>query len=152
MAKSLTTSWYGHTWAKLKQFPATIAKGSDQAPAYSGEAAAAFMSAAIGAVTMMVTHHLSDADHSKTIDNALKILGNWIPGANNPDKLWGNIGSYTGKETMLLIGWLVSWVILHFLWRDRQIKPRTLFIGLIALMTLATAMSWHPLFPYLPLT
>jgi hypothetical protein len=53
---------------------------------------------------------------------------------------------------MLLIGWLVSWPILHYLWKDRQIKAKTILFWFFALMIAATAMSWHPLFPYLPLT
>jgi hypothetical protein len=143
--------WYGQIWAQLKRFPNFLAKGNDNPPQVSGEAAAAFISAAIGAITMMVSHHLSDGDKTKTIEKMLLGLGSWIPGANNPDKLWGNIGSYTGKETMMLIGWLVSWVILYFLLKNKQIKASTIFFCMISLMTLATAMCWHPLFPYLPL-
>jgi hypothetical protein len=52
---------------------------------------------------------------------------------------------------MLLIGWLVSWVILYFLWKDKQIKSKTIFFWIFFLFVAATAMSWHPLFPYLPL-
>jgi hypothetical protein len=143
--------WYGLIWGGLKRFPRFLAQGNDNPPKVSGEAAAAFISAAIGSVTMMVSHHISDGDKTKTIENKLLILGNWIPGANNPDPLWGNIGSYTGKETMLLIGWLLSWVILYFILKNKQIKAITIFFWTIGLMTLATAMCWHPLFPYLPL-
>lgn len=151
MAKSFNPPWYSQGWAKFKQFPQVISRGNNHPPPYSGEAAAAFLSMAIGCVTMAIGHHLSETDRSKTIENALKVLGNWIPGTNNPDKVWGNIGSYAGQETLLLVGWWMSWAILYFLWRDRSVKPRTLFVGLMALMTLATAMAWHPLFPYLPL-
>lgn len=146
-----STPWYGRLWGKLKQFPNFLAQGSNNPPASSGEAAAAFMSAAIGSVTMMVCHHISDADKTKFVEGKLLALGSWIPGAQNPDPLWGNIGSYTGKETMLLIGWLVSWAILYVLLKHKQVKVRTIFFWMIGLMTLATAMSWHPLFPYLPL-
>jgi hypothetical protein len=141
--------WYARTWDYLKQFPKGIAQGHANPPDVSGTAAAALISAAIGCVTMMVAHHLSDT--SKAREQALLSLGSWIPGAQNPDPIWGNIGSYAGKETMLLMGWIVSWLILHSWIAHKQVKVRTLFVWLLGLMTIATVMCWHPLFPYLPL-
>jgi hypothetical protein len=143
---------YGKIWHSLKTFPSGLAKGSQHSPKVSGPAAAALISAGIGCVTMMVSHHFSDADKSKTVENFIWSVGSWIPGSHNPSRLWGNIGSYSGKETMLLIGWLVSWAILYLLWKDKQIKSRTIFFWMFLLFVAATAMSWHPLFPYLPLT
>jgi hypothetical protein len=143
---------YGKIWSSLKRFPNGLAKGANTSPNVSGPAAAALISAGIGCVTMMVSHHLSDGDKSKTIENWLWTLGSWIPGSHNPSKLWGNIGSYTGKETMLLIGWLGSWIVLSQLWKNKQIKSRTMFFWMFLLFIAATVMSWHPIFPYLPLT
>jgi hypothetical protein len=140
---------YSQVWNKLKQFPAGLATGSNQPPATSGTAAAALISAGIGCFTMMVTHHL--ADTSKEREKFIWGLGKWIPGSDTGDKLWGNIGSYTGKETMLLVGWLVSWVILHNLLKHQQVKTRTIFIWMFGLVVAATVMSWHPMFSYLPL-
>ena len=140
---------YGKVWAVLKHFPQGLAAGSTSPPTVSGPAAAAFLSAAIGAFTMMVSHHLSDT--SKAREAFLLQLGSWIPGANNPDQMWGNIGSYTGKETVLLIGWLISWPILHALLKHKQVRPRTIFFWMFTLIAAATAMAWHPLFPYMPL-
>ena len=144
--------WYGRIWAGCKQFPKFLSQGSKNPPTTSGIAAAALISAGIGCFAMMVTHHLSDADKTKTIETIVWSLGSWIPGSHNPDKMWGNIGSYTGKETMLLIGWLVSWPILNLLWKNTNIKTKTMIIWLLVLMIAATTMSWHPIFPYLPLT
>ncbi|MDV2998701.1 MAG: hypothetical protein N5P05_000307 [Chroococcopsis gigantea SAG 12.99] len=142
---------YARIWQRLQGFPAGLARGSQNPPNVSGPAAAAFISAAIGCFLMMVAHHFSDGDHSKTVETFLWSIGSWIPGSHNPSKLWGNIGSYTGKETVLLLGWLVSWPILHFFWKDRAIGARTLMFWLLSLLVAATAMAWHPLFPYLPL-
>jgi hypothetical protein len=143
---------YGKIWNQIKKFPRILAEGNDRAPTVSGPAAAAFVSAAIGCFTMMVTHHISDGDKSKTVEKIVHSLGAWIPGSHNPDPMWGNIGSYTGKETMLLVGWLVSWVVLGNLWKDKNIKAKTMLFWFFTLIIAATAMSWHPLFPYLPLT
>jgi hypothetical protein len=141
---------YGKFWSKLKRFPSGLSEGAETPPNVSGPAAAALISAAIGCFTMMVTHHLSDT--SKDIEKIVWNLGTWIPGSKTGDELWGNIGSYTGKETMLLVGWLISWPILHTLWKNKNIKSRTIFVWMISLLVAATAMCWHPLFPYLPLT
>lgn len=140
---------YGKIWNKLKHFPKILSQGSPNPPVVSGPAGAALISAAIGCFTMMVTHHL--ADTSKERENLIWDLGSWIPGSHNPDPEWGNIGSYSGEETMLLVGWLVSWLILHFCWKNKNIKTKTIFFWIFTLLIAATAMTWHPLFPYLPL-
>ncbi len=141
---------YSQMWNRFKGFPKFLAEGAKNPPNVSGPAAAALISAGIGCFTMMVTHHLSDT--SKDTEKLVWELGKWIPGSDSTNKLWGNIGSYTGKETMLLLGWLISWLILSNLWRNKQIKSRTIFFWMFALFIAATAMSWHPLFPYLPLS
>lgn len=138
-------------WRAIAQFLRKLSDGAENPPATSGPAAAALVSAAIGCFSMMVAHHFSDGDRSKTVENFLWWLGSWIPGSHNPSKLWGNIGSYTGKETVLLLSWLIAWPILYFCWKDRRIGARTLLFWLLSLLIAATAMAWHPLFPYLPL-
>ena len=147
--RSGTLPWYTHFWNWLKQFPAILATGASTPPQTSGVAAAALISAAIGAVTVMVTHHL--ASTSKVRDRFVDSLGYWMPGSTNPDPVAGNIGSYAGKETMLLVGWLLSWLVLHNLLKHRQVRPRTICFGTFGLLLVAIAMCWHPLFPYLPL-
>ncbi|HEY9725344.1 MAG TPA: hypothetical protein V6D50_02755 [Chroococcales cyanobacterium] len=144
-----TAPLYVAIWEWLKRFPRGLAAGSQNAPTVSGPAAAALISAGLGCFLMMVTHHLSDT--SKAREKIVWAIGSWIPGSHNSSPLWGNIGSYTGKETMLLVGWLVSWPILYFLWKNKSIKAKTIFFWFFALFVAATAMSWHPLFPYLPL-
>ncbi|OCR01190.1 hypothetical protein BCD67_17670 [Oscillatoriales cyanobacterium USR001] len=140
---------YTSIWNKLKQFPNGLSKGSQQPPITSGPAAAALISASFGCFLMMVTHHLSDTSPAR--EKIVWAIGSWIPGSHNPNPIWGNIGSYSGKETMLLVGWLVSWPILYFVWKNKRVKSRTIFFWLFTLLIAATAMSWHPLFPYLPL-
>jgi hypothetical protein len=141
---------YEKLWDRVKHFPSSFAKGSNNPPPTSGGAAAALISVGVGCFTMMVTHHL--AETSTEIDQFIWGLGKWIPGSDTGNKLWGSIGSYTGKETMLLFGWLVSWLMLHNLLKHQQVKTRTIFLWTFGLVVAATVMSWQPLFPYLPLT
>jgi hypothetical protein len=102
---------YEWAWIKLREFPAMIYRGSASPPATSGAAAAFLISGGVGSVIMMVIHHFSDT--SKSTESWVKFLGSWIPGSTSSDPLWGNIGSYAGKETCLLIGWLLSLLILY---------------------------------------
>lgn len=137
-------------WNQFKSFPKFLAAGSKHPPAKSGLAAAALISAGIGCVTMMFIHHL--ADTSKAREKFIWELGKWIPGSDNASELWGNIGSYTGKETVLIVSWLISWLMLSIIWQNKQIQSRIIFFWMFLLFIAATAMSWHPLFPYLPLS
>ena len=141
--------WYTRCWNWSKQFPAILATGASTPPGTTGIAAAAFISAAIGAVMMMVTHHIAHTSVDR--EQFIEWLGSWIPGSQSTDPVTGNIGSYAGKETVLLIGWLVSWVLLHDLLQHRQVRTRTIFFGTFGLLVAAIVMCWHPLFPYLPL-
>jgi hypothetical protein len=140
---------YTRLWNGFKQFPKGLHAGSAAPPAVSGPAAAALISGGIGAVAMMATHHF--AEISKANNQLVIQMGSWIPYAMNPDPMWGNLENYAGKEMMFFIGWLISWPVLHLVLKHRQVKPRTLLGWLFGLFTLATAMAWHPLFPWLSL-
>ncbi len=139
---------YSRIWEHLKRFPKGLAVGSQNPPQVSGSAAA-IVSAGFGCFLMMATHHF--AHTSEEGEKLVSAIGHWIPGSNANSNLYGDIGSYGGKETMLLIGWLVSWPILHVLWKKKNIKARTIFFWLFTFLIAATVMCWHPLFPYLPL-
>ncbi|WP_017654980.1 hypothetical protein [Fortiea contorta] len=140
---------YTVVWEWWKHFPSGLAHGSKRPPTVSGVAAAAMISVAIGCFTMMVAHHLSET--SIAADKIIWSIGSWIPGSRNHSPLWGNIGSYSGEQTVLLISWLVSWLILHSLWKKRSIKTKTIFFWFSTLLMAATIMSWHPFFPYFSL-
>lgn len=140
---------YSFLWQRLRLFPKSLAEGSHHPPSVSGPAAAALISAGMGCLMMMVTQHLVSL--SKDLEKIVWDIGSWIPGSHNANKLYGEIGSYSGKETILLISWLVSWVVLHHLWRNQNIRVQTMFFWIFVLFIAATVMSWHPLFSYLPL-
>ena len=140
---------YVRIWNRFKTFPKVLAEGSKTSPDVSGPAAAALISAAFSCFLLMVDQHFTSA--FKAWDKIIWSLGYWIPGSYNSNPLYGEIGSYSGKETVMLIGWLFSWLILSKLWQNKQIKARTIFFCLFCFLVAATVMNWHPLFPYLPL-
>jgi hypothetical protein len=141
--------FYANWWFNLRKFPAFMHQGSKNPPQNSGGAAAFLISGGIGAITMMFVHHLCDT--SKERESFIRQLGSWIPGSISKDPMWGNIGSYAGKETCMLIGWLVSLAILYPLLKDRQVRSTTIFFWLFSLYTIAAVMAWHPIFSYMPL-
>lgn len=140
---------YSRIWHKLLHFPQRIALGAKNPPTVSGPAAAALVSASLSCFLLMVNQHFTSI--YKQWNEIVWNLGGWIPGSKNPDPLYGEIGSYSGKETIMLITWLVSWLILSQLWKNRQVKFETIFLCLFGFLVAATVMNWHPLFPYLPL-
>ena len=140
---------YGRLWRQFKHSPQRLAQGSQSSPTVSGPAAAALISAAFSCFLLMVNQHLTSV--FKPWNDIVWALGSWIPGSHNADPVYGEIGSYSGKETVMLVGWLVSWFVLNKLWRHQQIQTRTMFFWLLAFVVSATVMNWHPIFPYLPL-
>ncbi len=141
--------FYVKFWNQLKRFPQGLATGAKSHPTVSGPAAAALVSAAFSCFLLMVNQHFCSV--FKGWETKVWSLGDWIPGSHNPDPLYGEIGSYSGKETVMLIGWLFSWFLLSQLWKKEQVPFSTIFFFLFTFLVAATVMNWHPLFPYLPL-
>jgi len=78
---------------------------------------AASLAVLLAFFTLMVSHHVSRL--TPALDKAVHAFGHWIPGAigSGPD---GSIGSYSGKETLAIVVWLTSWLLLHWLWRKQD--------------------------------
>ncbi|NJO94935.1 MAG: hypothetical protein HC764_01815, partial [Pleurocapsa sp. CRU_1_2] len=114
--------WYVRLGNSLKRFPQGLARGAKKPPETSSAAAAALISAGFASFVMMVNQHFASA--FKSYEDLIWNLGAWIPGSRNADPLYGEIGSYSGKETILLVTWLVSWLFLAWLWRDRKFKRK----------------------------
>ena len=102
----------------------------------TGPAAAAVVSATLGPCALAVAHLLSEGSESFT--HAMQVLGNfWIPGASG-------IGPYSGKETVALIAWLGSWLVLHALLRRREVNLVATGVLALGLVGLATTLLWPP--------
>ncbi|MDP1570049.1 MAG: hypothetical protein Q8L86_08595 [Vicinamibacterales bacterium] len=55
--------------------------------------------------------------------------------------LYGPAGGVSGRTTLAVVIWLVSWAVLHHRWKAREIRPvrvQVVTAGLIALGILAT--------------
>jgi hypothetical protein len=102
----------------------------------AGAAVAAFISASLGILALAVSHLLCEV--SDPIKGSVHALGKlWIPGAEG-------IGPYSGKETIQLLVWLPSWLVLHLLLRKKNVS--VWWSGLVFLMIIgvATTLLWPP--------
>jgi hypothetical protein len=66
----------------------------------------------------------------------------WMPGAQG-------IGPYSGKETLSLVVWVVSWVVLHPALRSREMNLARWLIASLVGIGIATTLIWPPVFEYL---
>jgi hypothetical protein len=114
----------------------------NQQPLHSGPVVAASLSLLLAFLTLMVSHHISRL--TKTLDNIVHAYGYWIPGSTGSGTD-GSIGSYSGKETLALIVWLVSWLIFHFLWRQQDLSLQAWTRFFIISLIVITLGFFHPL-------
>ena len=114
---------------------------SGRAPVPGGIAVAAFMSAMLGMLTLAVVNVFTAA--SKDFNAWVHGVGKfWMPGAQA-------IGPYSGKETLALIAWLGSWIILHVALRRKDLDVGRWFIVFMVGLGIATTLIWPPVFEHL---
>lgn len=102
----------------------------------TGPAAAAVLGAGLGLVTLAIAHVFAEA--SEPVKHAMQSLGNlWMPGAQG-------IGPYSGKETVALVVWLLSWTLLHAAWRKRDVNLTLAGVIALLLVGIATTLLWPP--------
>ena len=102
----------------------------------NGIAAAAMISSMIGILSLSISHILTVlSQESKMMIH--EIGKAWIPGADA-------IGPYSGKETIMLIGWGLSWIILHYALRHRDVKLSYYTVVFMIGVGVATLLVWTP--------
>jgi hypothetical protein len=106
-----------------------------------GIAVAALMAAMLGMLTLALVNAFTSASpaFNTWVHNVGKL---WMPGAQG-------IGPYSGKETLALVGWLGSWVILHFVLRKQDLEVSRWLVLFLAGVGIATTLIWPPVFEYL---
>lgn len=107
----------------------------------SGPAVAAIISAMLGLITLALVNLGTQA--SKAFNAWVHGIGKlWMPGAEG-------IGPYSGKETLSLVVWAGSWILLHLALHRHELKlARWLVVFLIGI-GIATTLLWPPVFEYL---
>lgn len=109
---------------------------------HSGPVVAATLAPLLGFFTLVVSHHVSRL--SKALDQLVHAYGHWIPGSQGSGP-GGSIGSYSGKETLALAVWGVTWLLFHQLWKKQDFSLRRWFPVFAAGLALATLGLFHPI-------
>jgi hypothetical protein len=107
----------------------------------SGAAVAALLAAMLGMLALAIVNVLAEA--SEAFAGTVHGIGKlWMPGA-------AGIGPYSGKETVGLVAWMGSWVILHPVMRGKEFHlARWLVVFLIG-VGVATTLLWPPVYGFL---
>jgi hypothetical protein len=96
----------------------------------NGPSAAAILAAGIGlAVTGLIT---------VTSEN--------IPAWLNALAWSKPVGALAGKTTLGLIGWVVSWVVLGVVWKDKDVKFGTILVVAVVLSVVGLLTTFPPFF------
>jgi hypothetical protein len=105
-----------------------------------GVAVATLLSAMIGVLTLAAVNQVTAA--SKVFNAWVHGVGKlWMPGAEG-------IGPYSGKETLAALAWIVSWVVLHYALRRRDMDVSRWLIVFLVGVGIATTWIWPPVFEY----
>lgn len=109
---------------------------------YSGPVVAASLSLLLAFLTLMVSHHISRL--TPGLDKLVHSYGYWIPGSqgSGPD---GSIGSYSGKETLAMAVWFLSWLLFHWLWRQQDMSLQLWTRFFVISLLVITLGFFHPL-------
>lgn len=107
----------------------------EHAGSQSGAALAAFLAAGIGAFAMGLCVILNEA------------------GIFSAPSLYGPAGGLSGRSTVAVAVWLVSWAVLHARWRRRSVGEgggRATLIWTFMLIAGGTLMAFPPVWRWLP--
>lgn len=96
----------------------------------NGPATAAILSAGVGSTTIGLM--TTGAVISTRLESAL----NW----------WKPAGPLTGKTGLGVIAWLVTWAVLHILWKDKDVPLVRVFVITLALLALGLLLTFPPVF------
>lgn len=66
-----------------------------------------------------------------------------------PDDAAKSIGPYSGKETITVVGWVLSWAILHLSLRGRRFDVRSSFAAAMTLLAVGVILLWPPVWHFL---
>jgi hypothetical protein len=106
-----------------------------------GAAQAAMLSAMLGCLTLAVVNLGTEmSDGFKTFVHQIGKL--WMPGAEG-------IGTYSGKETLMLSVWILSWLILGKILRNREWNMNVVWILFLLGIGVATTLLWPPVFGFM---
>ena len=110
-------------------------------PMSSGAAVGALLAAMLGMLALAIVNVIAEA--SEAFAATLHGLGKmWMPGA-------AGIGPYSGKETVGLVVWLLSWIVLHPALREKEPNMGRWLVVFLIGVGVATTLLWPPVYTFL---
>ena len=106
----------------------------------TGEAIAALMSPMIGLFAFSIVSMMWEAtrwDPTRDFSPLLLKIGSWIPSSTG-------IGPYSGRETILLVTWGISWLVLHMVLRKKEMRVLLWAIVFLVGIALSVLLLWAP--------
>jgi hypothetical protein len=55
------------------------------------------------------------------------------------------VGPLSGKTLVGVIAWLITWVILHFMWKDKDVNFRRMYVAALVLIAMGLLLTF-PIF------
>jgi hypothetical protein len=95
-----------------------------------GAASAAFLASGVG--VLFIGLMTTAAEVSEGLRNGL----NW----------WNPAGPLTGKTAVGVIAWLISWIILHMMWKDKEMDFDKVYLVTLILIGLGFLLTFPPVF------
>ena len=102
----------------------------------NGPVAAAFLAAGIASLTLGIMVCLNE-------------LGGDISKFLAFDKNYGlgsGVGALSGKVTIMVLAYVISWVVLHFLWRGKEVNFGRVFSVALILVAAGFILTFPPVF------
>ena len=102
----------------------------------NGPVAAAFIATGIACLVLGIFVTLNE--FSPAVSSFLKFDANFGFGKG--------VGPLSGKVGMAVIAYVISWVVLHFLWRGKELNFGTVLLASLILVGLGFALTFPPIF------
>jgi hypothetical protein len=102
----------------------------------NGPVAAAFLAAGVGSLVLGLFVVLNEM--SEDINQFLRFDENYGLGSG--------VGPLSGKVTLGVIAYFVSWIVLHVALRGREVNFRNAFVASLVLVGLGFALTFPPIF------
>lgn len=108
--------------------PATIVPAADAGPEHlNGASLAAFLAAGIGSLAMGSFVVLNEA------------------GIFTSPSFYGPSGGLSGRSTLAVVVWLMTWAWLHRRWRSRELEAKPVYLATLVLAALGVLATFPPL-------
>jgi hypothetical protein len=107
----------------------------------NGPAAAAFVAAGVGAFVLGLTVTLAEAFPADAVAKEVSFF--------DFSKLYGiggGVGPLSGKVIIGVAAYLISFIVLGFLWRGREMRLRPVLMVAFILLALGFALTFPPIF------